>query len=90
MDNLANSQSEVLSRVRTLAAKFHLERNLKEEFHPPLYFHDCDIQDKNRLSEVVGLYGKSGGRSKIVATIHFAALKSVSGSFISWNSHRLS
>ncbi|SCZ98284.1 BZ3500_MvSof-1268-A1-R1_Chr3-2g06271 [Microbotryum saponariae] len=80
LDNLANSSTEVLQRVRILAAKYHADRSLAVERHPPLYYHPCDIQDRHALSEVFQLYAKTSTTSRIVSAIHFAALKSVSGS----------
>lgn len=83
LDHLGNSHLEVLHRVRSLATKFHEEKSkitLMELVQPPLYFHDVNIQAENLLRETVKLYEiEKGGGSRIVAGIHFAALKSVSG-----------
>ncbi|KAM0755870.1 UDP-glucose 4-epimerase [Meredithblackwellia eburnea MCA 4105] len=97
LDNLENSHLEVLHRVRLLASRHHSQNGLPLHRHPPLYFHTCDIQDRGRLAEVFALYalpqqhpedeGGGGGprqlsSSRIVSAIHFAALKSVSGSLL--------
>ncbi|KAI5479274.1 hypothetical protein MNV49_003792 [Pseudohyphozyma bogoriensis] len=83
LDNLENSQVEVLHRVRILAAKHHTTRGLPLDQHPPLYFHSCDVQDKAGLSAVFDLYATSPTTSRIFSAIHFAALKSVAGSLSS-------
>lgn len=77
---MANSNLEVLHRVRILASKFHKEKELPAHRHPPLYFHPCDIQDRVGLAAVFQLYSLTPSTSRIVSAIHFAALKSVSGS----------
>lgn len=85
IDNLNNSHLEVLHRVRTLASQYHTKVSLPSILHPPLYFHSCDIKDRNQLAEVFEVYAKDQPsaqlKSRIVAAIHFAALKSVSGRF---------
>lgn len=80
IDNLDNSSTEVLHRVRILAAKFHTEQGLPAERHPPLYFHPCDIRDRVAVAEVFSHYALTPTTSRIASAIHFAALKSVSGS----------
>lgn len=80
LDNLENSQVEVLHRVRILAAKHHSDLGLPLHLHPPLYFHPCDVQDRPALAAVFATYASSLTTSHIVAAIHFAALKSVAGS----------
>lgn len=83
MDNLGNSHMEVLSRVRTLASRHHDDQGLPQNQHPPLYFHPVDIRDRNQLEEVLKVYAMEEmpyAQSRIVSAIHFAALKSVSGS----------
>lgn len=80
IDNMANSNMEVLHRVRILAAKYHKERGLAPASHPPLYFHPCDIQDRLGLASLFALYALTPTTSRIASAIHFAALKSVSGS----------
>lgn len=85
IDNLGNSHLEVLHRVRTLASQYHATQGLDSSRHPPLYFHPCDIQDRTSLSDIFSTYANKTAPSKvlssrIVAAIHFAALKSVSGS----------
>ena len=80
LDNMANSNLEVLHRVRILASKFHKEQGLPLQRHPPLYFHACDIQDRVGLAAIFKLYSLTSVTSRITSAIHFAALKSVSGS----------
>lgn len=97
MDNLENSHLEVLHRVRTLASQFHKKAGLATALHPPLYFHSSDLQDRRQVAEVFDTYARDPSASerrrgiqfasRIVAAIHFAALKSVSGRFISWFDH---
>jgi UDP-glucose 4-epimerase len=88
IDNLNNSHLEVLHRVRTLASQYHTKASLPSTLHPPLYFHSCDIQDRTELGRVFDVYaresimmsdGTQKAMSRIVAAIHFAALKSVTG-----------
>lgn len=77
IDNLANSNIEVLNRVRTLNAKLTPSTTL----YPPLYFHDCDITSLTSLSQILSLYTlPNSTKSRIKSTIHFAALKSVESS----------
>ena len=80
LDNLENSHLEVLHRVRILAAQHHTTAGLPLAHHPPLYFHSCDVQDRSALAAVFSLYATAPSTSRIVSAIHFAALKSVSGS----------
>ncbi|KAK4700355.1 UDP-glucose 4-epimerase, partial [Phenoliferia sp. Uapishka_3] len=80
LDNLENSHIEVLHRVRILAAQHHISAGLPSSRHPPLYFHHCDVQDRPSLASVFALYALTPTTSRIFAAIHFAALKSVSGS----------
>ncbi|KAK4056345.1 hypothetical protein OIO90_002488 [Microbotryomycetes sp. JL221] len=80
---MANSNVEVLHRVRILAAKHHDDRGVPNAQHPPLYFHQCDIVDSQQLASVFECYATSPERSRIVSAIHFAALKSVSESITS-------
>ncbi|ORY82907.1 hypothetical protein BCR35DRAFT_290674 [Leucosporidium creatinivorum] len=80
IDNMANSNIEVLHRVRILAAKYHKDKGLPTHRHPPLYFHPCDIQDRAGLATLFELYARTPTTSRIASAIHFAALKSVSGS----------
>lgn len=88
IDNLANADEEVLSRVRSLASAHHDARGLATDDHPPLYFHKCDITSEADLDALFNTYTHRAStstkpRSRIVATIHFAALKSVADSIAS-------
>ncbi|KAM0789844.1 hypothetical protein ACM66B_006691 [Microbotryomycetes sp. NB124-2] len=80
IDNMANSNVEVLHRVRLLAAKYHKTAGRSRRQHPPLYFHDCDIRSRSSLEDVFAQYATATRSSRIVSAIHFAALKSVSES----------
>ncbi|KAK4051525.1 hypothetical protein OIV83_002665 [Microbotryomycetes sp. JL201] len=82
IDNMANSNVEVLHRVRLLAAKHHKEHGRSRAQHPPLYFHECDITSRTSLEDVFAHYASGPTSSRIVSAIHFAALKSVSGSIL--------
>lgn len=82
VDNMSNSKVEVLHRVRMLAATHHKSKSLAQRRHPPLYFHACDIRDRAGLDAVVALYAQTPTTSRIIAAIHFAALKSVAESLV--------
>ncbi|CAH7670459.1 hypothetical protein PPACK8108_LOCUS5175, partial [Phakopsora pachyrhizi] len=88
LDSLKNSSLECLERVRHLARDGRIatgNRNMDGDGVPPLYFHQTDIRERDQLRDVFDLYKvqtKSGqdSQSRIKHVIHFAALKSVSGS----------
>lgn len=70
LDNLSNSGRESLRRVRKLAGPAC----------PPLFFHQLDLRDVEGLSKLFARYRLASGKSAIGHVMHFAALKSVSGS----------
>jgi UDP-glucose 4-epimerase len=72
IDNLHNSHLESLHRVLILAQKSWDKKKIPQSSRPPLYFHDVNLCDSNRLTEIIELY-----KSRLVGCIHFAALKSV-------------
>ncbi|CAH7683391.1 hypothetical protein BY996DRAFT_4600897 [Phakopsora pachyrhizi] len=84
LDNLTNSSFECLRRVRELAKDGGGSAE-NSNGTPPLYFHQTDIREQSRLQQVFDLYktqAKPGKniKNRILHVIHFAALKSVSGS----------
>jgi UDP-glucose 4-epimerase len=74
VDDLSNSYLYVLSRIRSLAEKYCVARDMVQ---PQLRFHNMDYRSAEMHSLLIR-YASS--RSKISGVIHFAAFKSVSES----------
>lgn len=88
IDNLSNSYSTVLHRIRILAAKHYA---LSGKRMPLLRYHNIDYRNISALKAVLDLYADSDwsrqplnvcslALSKIIGVIHFAAYKAVSES----------
>ncbi|EUC41593.1 hypothetical protein COCMIDRAFT_40243 [Bipolaris oryzae ATCC 44560] len=73
VDNLDNSYTTTLDRIKTLRDDYYSASLLS----PSLMFHEADYRDVDAMSAILRQYGAGSPSSAIEGVIHFAAYKAV-------------